>query len=72
MVEEPEEEKWHIELERVKSLAEKVSGTECHLKYILFIIFLKKQTDVHYSGVMMYEKMQRCCCRMGSFRANRQ
>ena len=36
MVEEPEEEKWHIELERVKSLAEKVSGTECHLKYILF------------------------------------
>lgn len=36
MTEEPQEAKWHIELEKIKQLAEKVSVGENHLKYILF------------------------------------
>lgn len=36
MTEEPQEAKWHIELEKLKQLAEKVSLGENHLKYILF------------------------------------
>lgn len=36
MTEEPQEKKWHIELEKIKQLAEKVSVGENHLKYILF------------------------------------
>ena len=36
MTEEPQEAKWHIELKKLKQLAEKVSLGENHLKYILF------------------------------------
>lgn len=36
MTEEPQEAKWHIELEKLKQLAEKVAVGESHLKYILF------------------------------------
>ena len=36
MVEEPFENKWHIEIERIKNIARKVSGEKNHFKYILF------------------------------------
>lgn len=36
MVEEPHEDKWHIEMEMIKNLAKNASAGECHLRYILF------------------------------------
>ncbi len=36
MVEEPYEDKWHVEIEKIKKIAENVSSGECHLRYILF------------------------------------